>query len=134
MPSFLVLILILPLVGAVGTFALALVPRLRSYAYYVALGAILPTTILVLILRWMGPKIDVPVLWRPSLLFGATPMLQNDAALQPLAFALALATSLTVLVALSRQDRLRPQILAVLLVLLPPSFVALWSANPQLKN
>ena len=130
MPSFLVLILILPLVGAVGTFALALVPRLRSYAYYVALGAILPTTILVLILRWMGPKIDVPVLWRPSLLFGATPMLQNDAALQPLAFALALATSLTVLVALSRQDRLRPQILAVLLVLLPPSFVALWSANP----
>lgn len=130
MPSFLVLILILPLVGAVGTFALALVPRLRSYAYYVALGAILPTTVLVLILRWMGPRIDVPVLWRPTLLFGATPMLQNDVALQPLALALALATSSTVLVALTRQDRLRPKTLAVLLVLLPPSFVALWSANP----
>ncbi|MFL7794834.1 MAG: hypothetical protein AB8I69_22015 [Anaerolineae bacterium] len=130
MPSLLVVILILPLVGAAGTLILALAPRLRPYAYYVSLGAIIPTTVLVLILRWIGPVVDVPVLWRPSLLFGLTPMLQSDFTMQPLAFALTLATCSTALVALTRQDRLRPQTIAVLLALLPPSFVALWSANP----
>jgi NADH:ubiquinone oxidoreductase subunit 2 (subunit N) len=130
MPSFLVFILILPLAGAVGTLALVLVSRLRRYAHYVALGAIIPTTVLVLCLRWMEPAVDVPSLWRPSLLFGVTPMLRDDGAMQPLAFALALAACVTVLMALAQQRRLRPQTLAALLALLPPSFVALWSANP----
>jgi NADH:ubiquinone oxidoreductase subunit 2 (subunit N) len=130
MPSFLLFIIVLPLVGAIGTLVLALVSRLRSYAHYIALGAVVPTAVLALILRQTGPVVDVPSLWQPSSLFGATPMLWNDVAVQPLAFALALATCITVLLTLTRGKDSRPQILAVSLVLLSASFVALWSANP----
>jgi formate hydrogenlyase subunit 3/multisubunit Na+/H+ antiporter MnhD subunit len=130
MPSFLVFIIVLPLAGAVVTLGLSLAPRLRSYAHFIALGAVVPTTVLVLVLRWMEPIVHIPSLWRPSLLFATTPMLQNDAAMQPLAFTLALATSVVVLMSLARRGEQRPQMLAVFLVLLPASFVALWAANP----
>jgi NADH:ubiquinone oxidoreductase subunit 2 (subunit N) len=130
MPSYLVFIIILPLIGAVGTLILALVPRLRPYAHYIALGAIAPTTVLVLILRWMGPIVDVTSLWQPSLLFGLTPILQNSDEVQPLAFTLTLATCATILMTLTRESPPRPQVPAVLLVLLSASFTALWSANP----
>jgi NADH:ubiquinone oxidoreductase subunit 4 (subunit M) len=89
-----------------------------------------PTTVLVLVLRWTEPIVHIPSLWQPSLLFAATPMLQNDAAMQPLAFALALATCITILMTLARKGERRPQSLAVLLALLPISLVALWAANP----
>jgi formate hydrogenlyase subunit 3/multisubunit Na+/H+ antiporter MnhD subunit len=130
MPSFLIFIIVLPLVGAVVTLGLSLVSRLRSYAHYIALGVAVPTAVLVLMLRWMGPAIYIPSLWQPSLLFAATPMLRNDAAMQPLVFTLALAACATILMSLARRGVQRPQTLAVLLVLLPASFVALWAANP----
>ncbi|MBN1815394.1 MAG: hypothetical protein JXA14_26415 [Anaerolineae bacterium] len=50
--------------------------------------------------------------------------------MQPLVFTLALATCVTILMSLAREGEQRPQMLAVLLVLLPASFVALWAANP----
>lgn len=130
MPSFLVFIIVLPLVGAVVTLGLSLVPRLRSYARYIALGAVVPTTILALVLRWIEPIVRIPSLWQPSLVFATTPMLQNDAAMQPLAFALALAACVTILMSLARVGEQQPHMLAVLLALLPTSFVALWAANP----
>jgi NADH:ubiquinone oxidoreductase subunit 2 (subunit N) len=130
MPSFLVFIIVLPLVGAVVTLGVSLVPRLRPYAHYIALGAIVPTTVLVLILWWTEPIVHILSLWRPSLLFASTLMLQNDAMMQPLAFTLTLATCVTVLMSLARKGEQRPQMLAVLLALLPASFVALWAANP----
>lgn len=129
MPSFLVFIIVLPLVGAVVTLGLSFVSRLRPYVRYVALGVAVPITVLVLMLRWMGPIVHIPSLWQPSLLFAATPMLQNDVAMQPLAFTLTLAAFVTILATLTRGGQ-RPQILAVLLVLLSASFVALWAANP----
>jgi formate hydrogenlyase subunit 3/multisubunit Na+/H+ antiporter MnhD subunit len=130
MPSFLVFIIVLPLVGAVVTLGLSLVPRLRSYAHYIALGVVVPTTVLVLMLRWMGPVVHIPSLWQPSLLFATTLMLQNDVAMQPLAFTLALAACATVLMSLARRGEQRSKMLVALLVLLPASFVALWAANP----
>jgi formate hydrogenlyase subunit 3/multisubunit Na+/H+ antiporter MnhD subunit len=130
MPLFLVFVIILPLVGVAGTLGLSLVPRLRPYARYVALGAVVPTAVLVLILRWRGAVDEVPTLWQPSSLFGVTPVLQNDVAMQPLAFALPLAACVTVLMTLTRAREPRSQLLLVLLALLSASFVALWSANP----
>jgi NADH:ubiquinone oxidoreductase subunit 2 (subunit N) len=117
-------------VGAVVTLVISLASRLRPYAHYVALGAALPTAASVLALRWMRPVIRIPSLWQPSLLFATTPMLQNDPAMQPLAFTLAIAACVTVLASLAHADARRPHVLAVLLMLLPASFVALWAVNP----
>jgi NADH:ubiquinone oxidoreductase subunit 2 (subunit N) len=130
MPSFLVFVIVLPLVGAVVTLGLSLLPRLRPYAHYIALGTVVPTAVLILVLRWMGSIVHIPSLWRPSRLFVTTPMLQNDTAMQPLAFALALATCVTTLMLLARSGKQRPQVLAVLLTLLSVSLVVLWAANP----
>jgi NADH:ubiquinone oxidoreductase subunit 4 (subunit M) len=130
MPSLLALVIILPLMGIAATLVLSLVPRLHPYVHYIALGAIGPTAVLVLVLRWTEPIVHIPSLWQPSLLFATTPMLQNDAAMQPLAFTLALATCIAILMTLARKGERRPQSLAVLLALLPVSFVALWAANP----
>jgi len=119
----------LPLLGAGGTLGLSLLPRARSYARYVALTAVGITTILILALRWMEPVTVVPSLWQPSLLFGATLVLQSDAVMQPLAFALALVTCCAILVDLSCTDEPHPRLTAASQALLAAGLVALWSAN-----
>jgi hypothetical protein len=131
MLSFLALIIVLLVAGAVGILGLSLVPRLRLYMRYVAPALLGLAVIAVLLLRWMGPSDDILSLWRPSLLFGAPPMLRNDVAMQPLAFVLALATCVAGMVTLSRVEAPSPRLVgAVPLVLLAAGFVALWAANP----
>ncbi|MFQ6101327.1 MAG: hypothetical protein ACE5OS_08855 [Anaerolineae bacterium] len=130
MPLFLALTFILPLLGAVGILGLSLVPRLRPYIHYVALAAVGFTTILVLTFRWSDPVMGVPSLWKPVSLFGATLTLQSDVMVQPLAFALALATCGAALVALGRTVELSSRLAASLLALLSAGFVSLWAANP----
>lgn len=130
MPSFIVLTLALPLVGAAGILGLSLVPRLRPYAHYVALVAVCLTAALILTLRWAGPIEAQPFSWQPSLLFGVTPALQSDITTQPLALALALAACSTILVELSRAGEPRPRSLTMLLALLVAGLVSLWAATP----
>ena len=129
MPLLPALPFVLPLLGAGGTIALSLVPRVRSYARYIALAAAGATTILVLSLRWTGPVFIVPSLWQPSLLFGSTPLLRTDVTMQPLAFVLALTTCSAIVTELSRPQSRSLRLMATMLARLSASFVALWSAN-----
>jgi len=124
-----VLAIILPLLGASGALGLSLVPRARPYTRYIALMAVGLTTILILTFRWMEPRVMILSLWRPSLLFGAAPVLQSDATMQPLALALALVTCSAALIDLGRAAEPRPRLMATLLALLAAGFAALWSAN-----
>jgi formate hydrogenlyase subunit 3/multisubunit Na+/H+ antiporter MnhD subunit len=129
MPLLLILTITLPLLGAGGTLGLSLVPRVRPYTRYVALGAACATTVLILMFRWIGPVEVVSSLWQPSLFFGSALTLQIGGVTHPLALALALVTCSAVLVALSRGDDARPQLAATQLALLFAAFLALWSAN-----
>jgi len=129
MPLAPVLAIILPLLGAGGTLGLSLVPRARPYTRYVALTAVGFTTILILTFGWMEPEVMILSLWRPSLLFGATLVLQSDAAMRLLALALALVNCSAALVDLSRAEEPRPRLMATSLALLSAGFVVLWSAN-----
>lgn len=104
-------------------------PRIRPYIRYVALAAVGGTTFLILSLRWMGPVVAVPSLWQPSLLFGATPALQSDGTMQPLALALALVNLGAILVEVGRGREIQPRLLATLQAVLAASLAALWSAN-----
>lgn len=130
MPPLLVLTIILPLAGAVGILGLSLVPRLRPCTHYVALAVGGITTVLTLLLRWAEPSDIIPSLWQPSALFGAAPMLRNDDSMQPLAFALALATCVSGLVTLGRAEQPSSRFWAASLGLLSAGFVALWASNP----
>jgi formate hydrogenlyase subunit 3/multisubunit Na+/H+ antiporter MnhD subunit len=129
MPLLLILTITLPLLGAGGTLGLSLVPRVRPYTRYVALGAVCATTVLILMFRWIGPVEVVSSLWQPSLFFGSALTLQIGGVAHPLALALALVTCSAVLVALSRSDDARPQLAATQLALLLAALLALWSAN-----
>lgn len=130
MPSFIVLTIILPLVGAVGMLGLSLVSRIRPHTHYIALVALGLTIILVLTFRWRVPIEEVPTLWQPSLLLGGTPTLQSEATTQPLALVLALTTFSALIVELSRTDNPQPWRTAALLGLLAAGFATLWAANP----
>lgn len=105
-------------------------PRLRPYAQYVASTAATLTVALVLVLRWMSPFEGIPSLWRPTLLFGTAPVLWNDAGVQPLALALALAICSTLLVTCGREEALRPRLTPLMLGLLGTGLAALLAANP----
>jgi formate hydrogenlyase subunit 3/multisubunit Na+/H+ antiporter MnhD subunit len=129
MPLLLVLVIAVPLLGAVMTFGLSLVARLRSYVRYITVAVSGFTTVLILGLRWIEPIVAVPSLWQPSLLFGSVLTLDTDVTVQPLALALALVTFSATLVDLDRTDSLHPQLGAAVLALVPAGVVALWSAN-----
>jgi formate hydrogenlyase subunit 3/multisubunit Na+/H+ antiporter MnhD subunit len=130
MPLLLILtIILLLLLGAGGTLGLSLVPRFRPYTRHVALGAVCAATVLILMFRWIGPVEVVLSLWQPSLFFGSALTLQIGGITHPLALALALMTCSAVLVALSRSDDVRPQLVAAQLALLLAALLALWSAN-----
>ena len=128
-PLLPVLPFVLPLLGAGATIGLSLVPRVRSYARYIALIAAGLTAILLLSLRWVEPVFIIPSLWQPSLSFGSTLMLRTDAAIQPLAFTLASITLSAILVEFSRTAKGSVRLVATMLALLSASFVVLWSAN-----
>jgi formate hydrogenlyase subunit 3/multisubunit Na+/H+ antiporter MnhD subunit len=130
MLSFLALIVVLLVAGAVGILGLSLVPRLRLYMRCVAPALLGLAVIAILLLRWTGPGDDVLSLWQPSLLFGAPLMLRNDVAMQPLAFVLALAACVAGMVTLGCEEAPSPWLEAVPLALLAAGFVALWAANP----
>lgn len=130
MPLLLTITITLPLLGALGTLGLSLVPRLRPYTRYVALAATGLTTILTLTFRWLDPVRIIPSLWEPVSLFGATLILRNDVIVQPLAFALTLAACGATLVALARPQEPRPRLVATMLALLSAGLVTLWAANP----
>jgi hypothetical protein len=129
MPLLLVLVIAVPLLGAVTTFGLSLVARLRPYARYVTVAVSGLTAVLILSLRWIEPIVAVPSLWQPSLLFGSVLTLHTDITVQPLALALALVIFGAALVDLDRVDSLHPQLGTAVLALVPAGVVVLWSAN-----
>lgn len=130
MPLLLTVTITLPLLGALGTLGLSLVPRLRPYTHYVALAATSLTAILTLTFRWQDPVRIIPSLWKPVSLFGATLILRNDAIVQPLALTLTLAACGATLVAFARSQEPRPRLTATMLALLSAGLVTLWAANP----
>lgn len=130
MPLLLTLTITLPLLGALGTLVLSLVPRLRPYTRYVSLAATALTTILLLTFKWLEPVMVIPSLWEPVSLFGATLILRSDAIVQPLAFALALAACGATLVTIGRAEEPRPRLAATMLALLSAGLLTLWAANP----
>jgi len=129
MPLLPLLTIILPLVGAGGTVGLSLLPRVRPHARLVALAMVGFVAVTILVSRWIPPEALIPSLWRPSLLFGTTLVVQNDAMVQPLAFALALVSCSVILVELSRTDQPHPRMMATLQVMLAAGCAALWAAN-----
>jgi len=129
MSLLITLIIGLPLLGAVGVLGTSLAPRFRSYARYIALATVAFSSVLVLMCRWTEPAMIIPSLWRPVSLFGATPTLQNNAIVQPLAFVLTLVVCSAILAAISRKENLPPRLTATILALLSTGLVALWAAN-----
>jgi len=124
---------VLPLLGAGGTIGLSLLRRLRASVRYAELALALIvsgfTAALLLALRQPRLATVIPSLWQPSLLFGTSLVLQLDATMQPLAFALVLATCSAILVEVGRTSEFSGGLLASVLALLSAACVSLWSAN-----
>jgi len=121
--------LILPLLGAGGVWAFQFSSRLRPYARYVALVAVLSTTVLIIPLRWAIPEIVVPSLWQPSLLFGATVELRFDTDIHPLVLAMTIVMVCTFFTHLRRANAQHSRWMITVLAMTTISAAALWSAN-----
>jgi len=110
--------------------AISLVPQIRPYLRYLALGIVVLTLALVASFRWSQPATAIPVLWQPSSLLGVSPILRNDTLTQPLALTLTLLICSTILVSLGRSSALGTTQLGSLLGLLAAVLFTLWAGTP----
>ncbi len=124
-----VITVLLPVLGAGGLLALAIIPRLRPYLRYLALAVVILSLAAVIALRWTEPTLIIPSLWRPSPLLGSAPAVQSDPLAQPLALAMELVTLAAVLVELGRRSESHIRLTAAMLALLSAALVTIWSAN-----
>jgi formate hydrogenlyase subunit 3/multisubunit Na+/H+ antiporter MnhD subunit len=127
MPLLAVLPILLPLVGAGGTFGLSRVSFTRRFVRYVALVAAGLTLLSVFVSRWLALETIIPSFWRPSVLFGSMLAFQISPDVQPLAVALALVTFSAVLVQCTSTEQIPTE--AAALGLVAAGFAALGSAN-----
>jgi len=126
--------IVLPLLGAVGTAGVALLPRIwRTYsrlaAQIIAIGASAGTLILLLAFRWAAPVTVIPSLWQPSLVFGSTLALQFDASMWALALAMALISVSAMLAEAGWREEGLPLRSAATLLLLSLGLFSLCAGN-----
>ncbi len=115
-------------VGILGIVSLALTPRTQPYTRYVALIAVGLVFPLLLVSHWVGEPTEVVIsLWQPSLLFGTVLTLQPFIPLQPLAWALAMATFSAIVV--YDAETAKPRFYITALTLLAMGLVSFWSDN-----
>lgn len=129
MPSLIVLLIVLPLLGTVGIAGMSSLPRLRRTVSPIGMVLSSVVVILVLSLRWMGRVENDLFSWQPSFLLGGTPVLRSDLTAFPLVLSLALTAWGAVFVEASRED-LRPRLVASALALPVAGFIALWATTP----
>lgn len=137
MPNLLPLIPMLPLIGAGGILLLSLLRAfrpvknaLRTYACYAALAAVILAAIGALIIERGLPLVFTLPAWRPAWLFDAVLTWRADTVMQPLVWALVIASLSTALVDLSSAKKSPPFLVAVSLLRLSSALMVLWATNP----
>ena len=134
MPILPLLPIVLPLLGAVGTAGVSLLPKVeRTYSRLAAeiggIAAAAATLILLLAFRWTEPVTVIPSLWQPSILFGSTLALQFDASMYALALALALISVSAMLAEAGWREEGLPLTSAATLLLLSLGLFSLSAGN-----